>query len=156
VLALIGITNLPVDLAGALLLILGMLLLGLELKITSHGLLTLAGLVAFVFGSLLVLPRVPGYRISPWAIGLTALLWAVMLGAVVRLVLKARRGPLLTGIERVVGCTGVTKTEIAPQGVVLVNGEDWNAEADAPPIGRGEKVQVLSVQGLTLKVRKLV
>jgi membrane-bound serine protease (ClpP class) len=155
VLALVGLANLPVQLAGALLLILGMILLGLELKMTSHGLLMLAGLVAFVFGSLMLLPRVPGYRISPWAIGITALLWAVGLGAVVRLVLKARHRPVLTGIQRVIGSVGVVKTELAPVGVVHVNGEDWNAQADHPPIGRGEKIQVLEVDGLTLHVRKL-
>jgi membrane-bound serine protease (ClpP class) len=155
VLAMVGLANLPIQLAGLLLLILGMILLGLELKITSHGLLMLAGLIAFVFGSLMLLPHIPGYGISPWAIAITTLLWVVMLGEVVRLVLKARRGPVLTGIQLVVGSVGVVKTELAPTGVVHVNGEDWNAQAEQPPIGRGEKIQVLEVDGLTLHVRKL-
>ncbi|MGH9863953.1 MAG: NfeD family protein, partial [Candidatus Acidiferrales bacterium] len=68
-LALFGLTNLPVHFAGLLLLVLGMVLLGLELKITSHGVLTVAGLIAFIFGSLFLFPRVAGYAISPWAIG---------------------------------------------------------------------------------------
>jgi hypothetical protein len=67
VLALVGLVNLPVQISGAALLVLGMVLLGLELKITSHGALTLLGLAAFVFGSILLLPRIPGYRISPFA-----------------------------------------------------------------------------------------
>ncbi|MFZ0211214.1 MAG: nodulation protein NfeD [Candidatus Acidiferrales bacterium] len=154
-LALIGLANLPVNLAGVLLLVLGMVLFGLELKITSHGLLTLAGLVAFIFGSFLLLPRLPGYRISIWAIGTVALLWVVMLCLVVRLVLKARRAPPITGVQRVVGSIGRAKTELAPRGVVLVNGEDWDARADAPPIGRGEKIEVMEIQGLTLRVRKI-
>lgn len=154
-LALFGLTNLPVHLTGLLLLILGMSLLGLELKITSHGVLTAAGLIAFIFGSLFLFPRAAGYAISPWAIGIAALLWVVMLVFVVRVVLRARHAPVLTGVQRVIGCIGVAKTDLAPKGVVLVNGEDWDASADPAPIARGEKIAVLEIQGLTLRVRKL-
>jgi len=154
VLALVGIVNLPVQISGVALLLLGMALLGLELKITSHGVLTLLGLAAFVFGSLLLLPRIPGFRIPPIAIGTVTLAWVLMLGMVVRLVLRARRQPVLTGIQRVEGRTGVARTELAPRGVVHIGGEDWNALAEAPPIARGEQVLVVSVEGLTLRVRK--
>jgi membrane-bound serine protease (ClpP class) len=154
-LALFGLTNLPVHLTGLLLLILGMSLLGLELKITSHGVLTAAGLIAFIFGSLFLFPRAAGYAISPWAIGIAALLWVVMLVFVVRVVLRARHAPVLTGVQRVIGSIGVAKTDLAPKGVVLVNGEDWDASADPAPIARGEKIAVLEIQGLTLRVRKL-
>ncbi|HXT73640.1 MAG TPA: nodulation protein NfeD [Candidatus Angelobacter sp.] len=154
-LALFGLTNLPVHLTGLLLLILGMSLLGLELKITSHGVLTAAGLIAFIFGSLFLFPRAAGYAISPWAIGIAALLWVVMLVFVVRVVLRARHAPVLTGVQRVIGSIGVAKTDLAPKGVVLVNGEDWDASADPAPIARGEKISVLEIQGLTLRVRKL-
>jgi membrane-bound serine protease (ClpP class) len=155
ILAVIGLANLPIQLSGALLLILGMVLLVLELKITSHGVLTVVGLIAFIFGSVLLFPDIPGYHLSPWAIGSVAVLWAVLLSAVVRLVLKARHGPKLVGVERLVGTIGVAKTELAPRGVVLLSGEDWDAQADPSPVGRGERVQVLEVQGLTLRVRKL-
>jgi membrane-bound serine protease (ClpP class) len=154
VLALVGLVNLPVQVSGLALLLLGMVLLGLELKITSHGVLTLVGLVAFVFGSILFLPRIPGYRISPFAITTVTLLWALMLGAVVRLVLRARHQPVLTGTQRVRGRSGIAKTELAPRGVVLVSGEDWDAVAEASPIARGERIVVVSVEGLTLHVRK--
>jgi len=153
-LALVGLVDLPVQVSGAALLILAMVLLALELKITSHGLLSLVGITAFVLGSLLLLPRIPGYRISPLAIGAVTLLWILMLSLVVRLVLHARQQPVLTGIERVAGRTGVAKTDLSPRGVVLVNGEDWDGLADAPPIARGERVTVISVEGLTLHVRK--
>lgn len=152
--ALVGLANLPVQASGLALLLLGMTLLGLELKITSHGVLTLLGLIGFVAGSLLFLPRIPGYRISPTAIGAVAVLWALMLGWVVRLVLRARHQPVLTGIQRIAGCTGVARTELAPRGVVLVNGEDWDALADEPPIPRGERISVVSIKGLTAHVRK--
>jgi membrane-bound serine protease (ClpP class) len=153
-LALVGLFNLPIQISGAALLLLGIVLLGLELKITSHGALTLLGLVAFVFGSLLLLPRIPGYMISPFAIAAVTILWALILGAVVRLVLRARRQPVLTGIQRVAGRVGLAKTELAPRGVVHVGGEDWDGLADEPPIAKGERVTVVSVEGLTLHVRK--
>jgi membrane-bound serine protease (ClpP class) len=155
VLALVGVMDLPVQISGVALLVFGMLLLGLELKITSHGALTVLGLIAFVFGSLLVLPRIPGYRISPFAIGTVTLLWAVMLGAVVRLVLRSRHLPVITGIHRVAGRTGIAKTDIAPRGVALVNGEDWDAIADDPPIAKGSAITVVRVKGLTVHVRSL-
>jgi len=154
VLALVGLMDLPVQVSGLALLALGIVLLGLELKITSHGALSLVGLVSFVFGSLLLLPRIPGYKISPFAIGVTVLLWAVMIGFVARKVIAARHRPVLTGVQRVEGKSGVAKTELAPRGVVLVNGEDWNALADGSPVAKGDRITVISVDGLTLHVRK--
>ncbi|HXW17446.1 MAG TPA: nodulation protein NfeD [Candidatus Acidoferrales bacterium] len=155
ILSLVGMINLPVQISGAALLILGMILLGLELKLTTNGVLILCGLIAFIFGSILVLPRVPGFRISPLAIGVVALLWAVMLGYVARLVMRSRHEPVLTGTQRVAGSSGVAKTELAPRGVVLVNGEEWDALADAPPIAKGDRISVVSIEGLTLHVRRI-
>jgi len=154
VLALVGLLNLPVQVSGLALLLLGMVLLGLELKITSHGVLTLLGLISFVCGSLLLLPQIPGYRISPFAIGTVTFLWALTLGIVVRLVLRSRHQPVLTGIQCVAGRVGYAKTDLSPRGVVLVNGEDWDALADAGPITRGDEIIVVSVDGLTVHVRK--
>ena len=154
-LGLMGMAHLPVQWVGGALLLLGMILLVLELKIISHGLRTLAGLVVLVLGSVLLFPRVPGYQVSWWVIAAACSLWAAGLTVVVRLVLRARRSPVLMGVERLVGSFGVAKTELAPRGVVLLGGEDWDAEADPAPVARGEKVQVLAVQGLTLRVRKL-
>ena len=78
-----------------------------------------------------------------------------MLCLVVRLVLKARRAPPITGVQRVIGSLGGRKRSWRLEGVVLVNGEDWDARADAPPIARGEKIEVMEIQGLTLRVRKI-
>jgi membrane-bound serine protease (ClpP class) len=155
-LGLVGLALLPVQLAGVALLVLGMVLLVLELKLTSHGLLTLTGLVAFLLGSLLLFPRVPGYGVSGWLIGAMCVLWAAALTVVVRLVVQARHAPGLMGVERVLGSVGAAKTDLAPLGVVLVGGEDWSAEAEGEPVARGEKVRVLAVNGLVLRVRKLV
>jgi membrane-bound serine protease (ClpP class) len=155
ILALVGLISMPIQISGAIVLLLGMLLLGLELKVTSHGVLMLLGLIAFVFGSILVLPRIPGFRISLYAIGSVTLVWAVMLSAVVGLVLRSRHQPVLMGTQRVAGSSGIAKTNLAPRGVVLVNSEEWDALADAPPIAKGERISVVSVEGLTLHVRKI-
>jgi len=155
VLAMVGLADLPVQISGLALLVLGIVLLGLELKITSHGALSVVGIVVFVFGSLLLLPRIPGYRISPFAIGVAVSLWGIMLGVVVRKIISARQRPLLTGVQRLAGTAGIAKTDIAPRGVVLVNGEDWNALADTPPIAKGERVTIISVDGLTVHVRRM-
>ncbi len=154
-LALMGLANLPVQVSGAALLVLGMVLFVLELKITSHGLLTVAGLVAFVLGSLLLFPRAPGYGVSWWAVGSVVLFWTAAFTLAFRAVVRAHRRPVLAGVEGLVGTEGIAKTELAPRGIVLLDGEDWNAEADPAPVARGEKVQVLAVHGLTVRVRRL-
>jgi membrane-bound serine protease (ClpP class) len=74
---------------------------------------------------------------------------------VARLVLRSRHQPVLMGTQRVAGSWGVAKTDLAPRGVVLVNSEEWDALADAPPIAKGERIAVVSVEGLTLHVRKI-
>jgi membrane-bound serine protease (ClpP class) len=155
---LVGLALVPVDAIGLALVVLGLVLLVLELKLSLHGVLTLVGAGLFVLGSLLLVPRVPGYHLSTWLVALVALAWVAVTGAALRKVMLARRRPVLTGIERMVGAVGVAKTNLAPRGVVLVGSEDWDAEADpsgAGPVGAGEQVRVTEVHGLTLRVRKV-
>lgn len=152
---LVGLALVPVDAIGLALVVLGLVLLVLELKLSLHGLLTLGGAGLFVLGSLLLVPRVPGYQLSTWLVALVALAWVGVTGMALRQVMLARRKPVLTGIERMVGATGVAKTNLAPRGVVLVGSEDWDAEAEPGPVGAGESVRVIEVRGLTLRVRKV-
>ncbi len=154
-LALVGVLILPVQISGAALLLVGIILLALELKITSHGVLTLIGFVTFILGSIFVLPRIPGYSISPYAILAVAMAWLIAFSFVVRLVMRAKRSPVLTGIQRVVGKTGIAKSDFTPRGVALVGGEEWDALADVLPIQRGDQISVVSVDGLTIHVRKV-
>ncbi|HEV2387508.1 MAG TPA: NfeD family protein [Candidatus Acidoferrales bacterium] len=152
---LVGLALVPVDAIGLALLAVGILLLVLELKISLHGVLALVGAGLFVLGSLLLVPRVPGYRLSTWLVALLALAWVGVTGVVLRQVMLARRKPVLTGIERMIGAEGVAKTSLAPRGVVLVGSEDWAAEAESESVGAGERVRVVEVQGLTLRVRRV-
>lgn len=154
-LALVGLANLPIQIPGAALLLTGLVLLVLELKLVSHGFLTLLGVVSFVLGSVLLYPKVPGYQLSWAAIGGVVVALLAAFTIVFQLVLKAHRRPVSAGVEGLVGAEGVAKTELAPRGIVLVRGEDWTAEAEPPPIAAGEKVRVLKVDGLALRVCRL-
>jgi membrane-bound serine protease (ClpP class) len=151
---LAGMALIPVDMIGMALAGLGLVLLVVELKIPLHGMLTLIGAGMFVLGSLLLVPRIPGYRLSNWLIALVALAWVAMTAVVLRKVPLAERKPVPTGLGQLVGTEGVAKTDLAPHGVVLLGSEDWDAVAEPGPVGRGERVQVLEVRGLTLRVRK--
>ncbi|MBI2956230.1 MAG: nodulation protein NfeD [Acidobacteria bacterium] len=154
-LGLMGLANLPVQASGVALLLLGMVFLVLELKIVSHGLLTAVGATSLVLGSLLLYPRIPGYRVSWLAIGSVVGFWVGVCAVALRLVVKAHRRPVRSGVAAVVGAEGIVKTALNPRGVVLVEGEDWNAEAETAPVAAGEKIRVLEVRGLTLRVERL-
>jgi membrane-bound serine protease (ClpP class) len=155
IVGLVGMALIPIGAIGMSLLVLGMVMLVLELKILSHGLLTFFGVICFALGSMLLVPHVPGYRLSTWLVALVALIWVAVTGIILRQVMLARRKPVLTGLARLVGAQGVAKTDLAPHGVVLINGEDWDAEAEIGPVDRGDRVQVFEVRGLTLRVRKI-
>jgi len=153
ILAFYSFQSLPVNYAGVLLLLLGIVLFILEVSVTSYGLLALGGVTSMILGSLmLVKTDVPFLQIS-WAVilpvvGLTAGLTLLMVGMGVR----AMRRPPTTGREGMVGLVGVVKTPVAPQGKLLVHGELWEAVSDQP-LQPGDEAEVLRLEGLTLHVR---
>jgi membrane-bound serine protease (ClpP class) len=155
ILAFFAFQSLPVNYAGLLLILFAIVLFIAEVKVTSHGILAIGGIIAMVLGSLMLYetPSV-AIRVSVWVIlptvGVTAGLFIVALTAGVR----ALRGRPLTGAAGMVGSTGVTRSAIDPEGQVLVQGELWRAVSDGGPIAVGEAVRVVAVEGLTLKVVK--
>ncbi len=155
ILAFFAFQSLPVNYAGLLLILFAIVLFIAEVKVTSHGILAIGGIIAMVLGSLMLYetPSV-AIRVSVWVIlptvGVTAGLFIVALTAGVR----ALRGRPLTGAAGMVGNTGVTRSAIDPEGQVLVQGELWRAVSDGGPIAAGEAVRVVAVEGLTLKVVK--
>ncbi len=155
ILGFYSLQTLPLNLAGGLLLLLGIVLFVLETQVPSHGLLSVGGVVAVVLGALMLFDSPePALRVSlkvilPLAIA-TGLVFAVAAGLSVR---TLRRRPT-TGREGMVGEKGLAKTAVDPKGTVDVHGELWNAVSDAP-IAAGDAVEVLSVEGLLLKVRKV-
>ncbi len=155
ILAFFAFQSLPINWAGVLLILFGLSLLIAEIKIVSHGVLTIGGVVAMVLGSFMLYeaPEV-GFRVS-WTViiptvgamaGLIA--WAVSAG--VRAMLK----PSLTGPEGMVGRLAVARSVLGPEGQVQVDGEIWRAVAEGGAIPAGEQVRVTAVDGLTLRVSR--
>ena len=155
-LAFFALQLLPVNYAGLLLILLGLLLLGLEIKVTSYGLLTAGGLISLIFGSMILMdsPR-PELQLSlrfvlPVAFGFAGI--AIVL---VRLGVAAQHQRVVTGTAGMIGLVGHTLTPIAPgqPGRVAAHGESWQATA-SEAIGEGTRVRVTNVEGLLLTVRK--
>jgi membrane-bound serine protease (ClpP class) len=155
-LAFFAFSVLPVNYAGLLLILFGLLLLVLEIKVTSFGLLTVGGLVSLVFGSMILMDStVPELQLSlrvilPVVIGFTGI--AALLA---RLALAAQRRVTVTGAAGMVGEWGRALTAIEPAtgGTVATHGEIWQASA-VEPIPQGSPVRVVAVDGLRLQVRR--
>jgi len=146
---------LPVSAAGILLILLAVALFIAEVKFTSYGLLTVGGIVAMILGAMMLVDtplrelQVPLRIVVPAA--LVTAMWSL---SIVSLVLRARRVPVTTGGEGMVGATAVTETDLDPEGWVFIKGARWRAITDAPPILAGQRVHVTAVSGLTLTVKK--
>jgi membrane-bound serine protease (ClpP class) len=157
ILAFFAFQSLPINYAGLLLILFGIVLFVAEIKIVSHGVLGVGGVVAMALGSLMLFdaPEL-GVGISWWVIvptvGVTAGVFLFVIAAGVR---ALRRKPAL-GAPGLVGQTGVVREALAPVGTVLVRGELWRAmAANEAPIDAGRAVRVTDVDGLTLTVAKV-
>ncbi len=156
ILAFYAFQTLPVNYAGFMLILLAVGLFILEVKVISHGLLAIGGIVAMTIGSLMLF-ETPGsvIRLSLWVVLPSVAATALFFIVVVRLVIRAARRQPTTGAEGLIGVEGAAHTDInRDEGMVSLHGELWSAYADEP-IRRGERVVVGSVTGLRLKVRRL-
>jgi membrane-bound serine protease (ClpP class) len=147
--ALFGFSVLPLSWGGLILVLLGVVLLVVDAHVTSHGALTLAGLVAMAVGFITLFHKAPApYHTSiPVVITFTVLLgglWAVAMAKAV----AVRRRPVEVGPQEMIGMEGVVRDG----GYVFVRGELWRAEADAP-LQTGQHVLVEALDGLALRVR---
>jgi membrane-bound serine protease (ClpP class) len=156
ILAFYALQSLPINFAGLLLMLLGVVLLVAEIKVVSHGILAIGGVIAMGLGSLMLFdaPEL-GLRLSPWllvaAVGVVAaaVLVAMAAGA------QALRRPPMLGARGMIGATGVARGPLAPEGQVHVGGELWRAVAEGSAVADGRAVRVVGVEGLTLKVIEL-
>jgi membrane-bound serine protease (ClpP class) len=155
ILAFFAFQSLPINYAGLLLILFGIVLLIAEIKIVSHGVLAIGGIVAMALGSLMLFDAAEiGFRIS-WGVimptvGITAGLFLFVIAAGLRAL--ARR-PML-GTAGLIGQTGVAREPLAPEGQVMIQGELWRALAEGETVDAGSRVRVVGVDGLTLKVVK--
>ncbi len=156
ILAFYAFQTLPVNYAGLLLIILAIIMFVLEVKVTSHGVLTIGGLISMVIGSLMLFESpAPFLKLSLYLVLPAALLTALFFSVTVGLVLKAWRRKPVTGIEGLVGLEGVAFSDIHKEGMAMVRGEYWQAFSDEP-IKKGEKIKVESISGLRIKVKREV
>jgi membrane-bound serine protease (ClpP class) len=144
----------PVNWAGVLLIILAVVLFIAEVKVTSYGLLTIGGLVAMILGAMMLVDSsLPGVRIDLWAILPIVVVFAAFTLALVRLVIQAQLRQATTGMEGLVGKSGEADTDLDPDGWVMVQGERWKARAEER-VDKGDAIEVVSGDGLRLRVRK--
>lgn len=151
-LALFALSVLPVNYVGVLLILLGISFFVLEVKVVSYGLLTVAGLVSFIFGSLMLIRSpFPALRVGLAVVLPTALAVAFVVIFLLARVLRSYRRQPLTGAKGLVGEFGEAAVALEPSGKVFVHGEYWEAISRAP-IPKGARVRVVKVVGLLLEV----
>jgi membrane-bound serine protease (ClpP class) len=156
-----GLGILPVNWFGLVFLITSFVLFVLDIKAPTHGALTAAGLASFIVGSLVLFnsPGTPAFqRVSiPLVIGV-GLATGVFFLVVLTFALRAQRRPVEVGAEALIGRIGEARTTLAPQGMIHVAGELWSAsiEPGSSELQSGERVEVVGVDGLRLRVRPLV
>jgi membrane-bound serine protease (ClpP class) len=152
ILALYAFQQLPINYAGVLLILLAIVMFIAEIKVISHGVLTLGGIAAMILGSMMLINTpAPYMRISVGAIIGTAVGTAAFFLFVVGAGVKALRSKTTTGMEGLVGEIGVVRTRLAPRGQIFLRGELWNAEGEGE-VEVGESVRVTGMDGLTLRV----
>lgn len=151
-LALFALSVLPVNYVGVLLILLGIGFFVLEVKVASYGLLTVAGLVSFIFGSLMLIRSpFPALRVGISVVLPTALAVAFIVIFLLARVLRSHRSKPLTGARGLVGEFGEAAGALEPSGKVYVHGEYWDAISSAP-VPDGDRVRVVKVVGLMLEV----
>ena len=163
VLAFIGFGSLPLNIGGLLLILLAMVLFGLELTVTSHGLLGAGGLICFALGASALFTQ-PGDPFEPLTgvaapvIATTTLTAGIFLVLVVFTAVRSRGmaspvGAYGTSSTLPPGATGVVRRAIEPLGSVYAGGEEWSARtSDGSALERGTPVRIVATEGLTLIV----
>jgi membrane-bound serine protease (ClpP class) len=160
-LGLYGTAQLPVTIAGVLLLIFGVALIVAEAHYSTHGILGASGVAALIASGLLLYDtNSSAFGISVPVVVVVGLALGGLLAIAVERAVRARRLPKRTGWEEMVGAIGEVRQPLDPVGQVFVEGALWRAElsdGDGHPraLERGSRVRVEAVEGLTLQVRPL-
>jgi membrane-bound serine protease (ClpP class) len=150
--ALYALALLPINYAGAALVIIG---IGLMIAEAHIGAIGVGGVAAFVIGSLMMFPsRAPGFALSYAVVIGTAICSAALFLVALAVLLRSRKRPVVTGGEALIGAAGEAVFWQGGEGRVRVKGEIWLARADAP-LAAGTHVKVLDRDGLVLRVQPL-
>jgi membrane-bound serine protease (ClpP class) len=156
IVAFFGLQVLPVSAAGVLLMLLAAAFFAAEPFVMSHGALALAGAACFVVGALMLFdPAGPGYQVSLWvALAIAGSIFACIVFAVTK-IFQARRRPVATGKDELVGQIGVVRQALDPNGLVFVHGELWQAHTNGEVLEPGTSVRIDAIEeGLVLDVSR--
>jgi membrane-bound serine protease (ClpP class) len=156
VLAFYSMHTLPINYAGLALIIFGIILFLLEIKIISHGMLAIGGIVSTFLGSIMLIrtSSILEFAEISWSvIFASVILTTVFFVFILGLGIKAQRRKPTTGVEGLTGESGDVIEALQPEGVVRVNGEIWNAESLSGTIEKGSRIQVVKIDGLKLFVK---
>ncbi len=151
-LALFAFQVLPVNYAGLALIALGIALMVGEAFAPSFGALGMGGIIAFVFGSVILMDTdVPGFAISRVLIGTLAAVGGTLMLALMLFLVRSRRRPVVSGTESMLGEMAEALETFTATGTVFVHGERWHATTSGPVV-KGQAVQVTGIEGLVLRV----
>jgi len=154
ILALLGLSSLavlPINWAGAALLILALTLFLLETKITSHGILGTGGTVAMVLGAVLLINGPPELRIHLTTALAVGVPFALITMFLMTLVIRSRAARIAMGEPALINLIAQARTALAPAGTVFVRGEYWDAVSTVP-VEQGGQVRVVGIDGMRLRV----
>jgi membrane-bound serine protease (ClpP class) len=153
ILAFYSFQSLPINYAGVLLFLLGIVFFILEANIVSYGLLGIGGVISMLLGSVMLIKTdVEFYQIS-WSVILPVVSLAALFSLfIVGMGVRAMRRPPATGREEMIGLVGIVKTALTPHGQVAVHGELWEAVSEQP-LQPGDQAEITRVDGLCLHVK---
>jgi membrane-bound serine protease (ClpP class) len=155
-LALYAFQVLPVNYAGLALLSLGIIFMLAEAFVPSFGALGFGGVIAFVIGSIILFDEEgTGYAVSLPLIFALSFITAVFFLFIIGAAIKARERPVVSGQEELLHASGEVLDDFEGRGRIRIHGEIWLAES-ATPLRQGDRVQVVAVDGLVLKVQPLI
>jgi membrane-bound serine protease (ClpP class) len=157
ILAFYSLQTLPVNYAGMALIGFALLLFLLEIKIASHGVLAIGGIISLILGSMMLMRTGSGEvgRIS-WTVVISATAVTTLFFLfVIGMGIKAQRLKPVTGAAALIDKIGLANETLDPKGMVLIHGELWQSESLSGVINKGEKIRVKEMQGFKLFVEKV-
>ena len=146
---------LPTNYAALALIGVAIALFILEIYITSYGFLTIGGIVALTLGSFLLFQSPVSYfRLAVPLIITTVIISALFFIWIIGMVIRAHKKKVTTGKEGLLLETGIAQTDLDLEGMIMIHGELWSAESIEGKINKGEKLQVVAVEGMKLRVKR--
>jgi len=147
-LGLYALHLLPVNYAGLALMAIGIAFMVAEVFVPAYGSLGLGGVAAFVIGALMLIDTdVPGFGVPRSLIALLALVTAAFVITVVRMAVRARRAPIVSGVRSLIGADGEMLEDASETGWANIRGETWQVRT-ASRLARGQKIRVVGMEAL--------